>query len=574
MAEEVKIIIGTEADSKGVNQASKDIENVGNEVEKAGEKAKKASFDFSEFAKNAGIGATGILAAIGGFVGFGAKVAGDLEAARQGFVGLLGSAEKADEAMARVRKEAGATPFDIPGLTDNAVAMTAITKDGNKAIDMLLNVGKAIAFSGGGQNELNSVIRNLRQVSSTGKMTEMDLRQFQSAIPVFDDVIIKAGMTVEQIKNASNAGELLGLAFQAAGEKGGMTAEAFDNIAGSYKVVTSNLRDEVTTFSADVVTQSGLFDVIKQNIVGLTNFIKILKPEIVDFMKALAGNPDALIIVATIIGVLMVGAVIGLMVALWPIIAATLILIAVGALLGILFTKIGAVVFWLTEIIRQHWVMFLGLITFILVLATPAILTYIATLVLMAVQAIWAFGIMMVNGLIAFGAILLGMWPIILIAALVAGAVMLLATAWKNNWLGMRDILKPIVDNILAFLKPVIDFINKIIEGIKKLSGIKGSGVSASGLSGVGEVSGGTGGLSSIPDILKSPMFNLSNISQNMSLGGLSTPNIPGMSVPGMATMPQMQTVSTQQFTQNNVINTPVDLEAMMRDLQFAAKTG
>ena len=77
---------------------------------------------------------------------FGLKTAGDFEQARSAFVGLLGSAEKADETMARIKREAATTPFELTGLTEGTKQLAAVTEDGNKAVDILLDVGKAITF--------------------------------------------------------------------------------------------------------------------------------------------------------------------------------------------------------------------------------------------------------------------------------------------------------------------------------------------------------------------------------------------------------------------------------------------
>ena len=126
--------------------------------------------------------------------------------------------------MARIKKEAAATPFELTGLVAGTQALAAITKDGNKAIDTLLDVGKAISTSGKGQAELDSVIANLQQVASTGVVTEMDIRQFQRAIPIFNDILAASGLTTEELKNSKDSAKLLFDAFKKAGQEGGITA--------------------------------------------------------------------------------------------------------------------------------------------------------------------------------------------------------------------------------------------------------------------------------------------------------------------------------------------------------------
>lgn len=223
--------------------------------------------------------ATGFLAVSGA----GLTVAGQLESARQGFVALLGSATKADDVMARIKREAKATPFEMTGLVSATQALTAITKDGDKAIDVLLDVGKAIATSGKGSAELDRVILNLQQISSTGKVTQMDIRQFQSAIPMFNDILKYSGLTTEKLQDSKNAAELLYGAFKKAGEQGGITAEGFSAQAGTWNQLLSNLKDSWDIFVSDFVQETGVFDTAKVIVEALANFISTkLLPAIKD----------------------------------------------------------------------------------------------------------------------------------------------------------------------------------------------------------------------------------------------------------------------------------------------------
>ena len=234
-------------------------------------------------AVTAGVGA--LSASFAGFIGYGLKTAGDMESARQGFKALLGSAEEADAVMTRIKAEAKATPFELPGLIEGTQALTAITKDGDKAIDILLNVGKAVAMSGKGQEEMSRVIFNLQQVASTGKLTEMDIRQFQGAIPIFNDIIEASGMTVAQLKESANASELLFKAFAKAGAEGGMTYAGFIEQAGTFNQLWSNVGDSITILSADVVKQTGIFDIAKQGMSAFISTIEQNQEAIVSFIK-------------------------------------------------------------------------------------------------------------------------------------------------------------------------------------------------------------------------------------------------------------------------------------------------
>ena len=266
--EPIQLDVETTSNNKGIDEAEKRILGFSKSATDA---SKKILVGF------AAIGTAGIAAA-----GFGIKMAGDLEAARQGFLALLGSAEAADSTMSRIKKEAASTPFELPGLVAGTQALAAITKDGDKAIDMLLDVGKAVAVSGKGQASLDSVVLNLQQISSTGKVTAMDIKQFQGAIPIFNDIVEAAGMTVDQIQNADNAAELLGLAFKAAGEEGGIAAEGFTSQAGTWNQLFSNFKDNIGIIASEFVVTTGIFELAK-TVLG----------KIVDFMGNLI-TPDSI----------------------------------------------------------------------------------------------------------------------------------------------------------------------------------------------------------------------------------------------------------------------------------------
>lgn len=203
----------------------------------------------------------------------GLGVAGQLESARQGFYALLGSAEEADAVMSRIKQEAKVTPFELTGLTTGAQALTAITKDGNKAVDILMDVGKAVSISGKGNAELDRVIFNLQQISATGKVTAMDIRQFQSAIPIFNDIIAANGLTVEALQESENSAELLFEAFAKAGAEGGIAAEGFTSQAGTWNQLVSNMKDSWAIFTADFVEKTGVFDTAKDVIEKITTFM-------------------------------------------------------------------------------------------------------------------------------------------------------------------------------------------------------------------------------------------------------------------------------------------------------------
>jgi tape measure domain-containing protein len=269
---ELDIILRLKDEMSGkLSGASSAIGKIGNQLTNLGSMAVKA---FSL----ASAGATA-------FAGMSLKTAGQLEAAEAGFRALLGSADKAGEVMNRIKEEAKATPFELTGLVTGTQALTAITKDGNQAIDILLDVGKAIATSGKGSAEMDRVILNLQQIASTGKITAMDIRQFQGAIPIFNDIIEANGLTVESLQNSENAAEELFEAFKKAGEEGGMTAGGYTEMAGTFNQLWSNVIDTVTIFGTEFVKQTGIFDLVKNAFAGFIQFFENNKETIINWFN-------------------------------------------------------------------------------------------------------------------------------------------------------------------------------------------------------------------------------------------------------------------------------------------------
>lgn len=552
MDNELKAKVKIEPDTAGADKASSDVKKIGDEAENAGNKAKTASFHFADFAKNAGLGATAILGTLAAGVGFGAKVAGDLESARQGFVALLGSADKADKTMARIKREAAATPFEIPGLVKGTQALAAITKDGDAAIDMLLNVGRAVSVSGKGQAELDRVVMNLQQISSTGKITAVDIKQFQSAIPIFDDIIERAGMTVEQLQEADNAGELLALAFKAAGEEGGIAAQGFTAQAGTFNQLVSNMGDSLTIFASDFVKQSGIFDVVKNAIKGFTDFISEASPKLIEFAQFVSQNNQALGILAGIVGGLLVAAAIAFFMAFGPIILATLAFAAAGAAVGFVLTLLWPVIQTVTSFLSEHQEILVGLVTFITVLLLPTIWSVISAMVTWAITQITTV-------IPAIVATIISMAPLILIAGLVALAVAVLYKAWAGNWGNIRGVTESIVNYIIGKINSLIDKMNALIRVYNNV-------MSAVGLAKfkIGEV-GNLGAIS---------------IDKNVNVGGGGTiPEFSGSGAGGNFSGAQIQggggsaTVVNNSPTNINMTNnnySQMDLNSAMRDMGFA----
>ena len=229
-------------------------------------------------------------AAIVGLGTFGLSIAGNLESARQGFVTLLGSTKLADDAIAQITKDAAATPFELPGLINANEQLTTVTHSASESEGFLLNVGKALAAMGKGQPELDRIIQNLQQIGSTGKISELDIRQFGFAgVDVLsllaDYYDTTKAAAADMLKNSKDAFKDLEGAFAKAGNAGGKFAEAFVNQAGTFNQLWSNVKDSFGIAMSDIVVKTGLFNTVKAIFAGIIGYLTDHKDDIVNFIK-------------------------------------------------------------------------------------------------------------------------------------------------------------------------------------------------------------------------------------------------------------------------------------------------
>lgn len=169
------------------DEASKELRKLSGEINTAEKSTSRwgGALEYVAGAAKYAVAALGAAAVAGAT--WGVKVAAQLETAEVGLKTLLGSSEEAAKTIERLKKEAARTPFELPGLTQATQLLSSVTKDGNKSIDILMDVGEALAAMGKGQPELDRIIVNLQQVAAVGKASMIDIKQFAFAgIPIFD----------------------------------------------------------------------------------------------------------------------------------------------------------------------------------------------------------------------------------------------------------------------------------------------------------------------------------------------------------------------------------------------------
>lgn len=247
------------------NELSKELSKVSSDLAGVDQNTGKLSGTFAVLGRTAAIVGTAITAAAGALAITGIQTAATIETAQVGLETLLKSSEKAAKTIERLKVEAARTPFELPGLAQAVQLLTSVTKDGDKSIDIVLNIGEALAAMGKGQAELDRIIVNLQQIAATGKAATIDIKQFAFAgIPIYEMLGETTGKTGEELAKFIEDGgvtfELLTKMFDDANNAGGRFFNAFQNSSGTFNQSLSNLKDSWGLFAADIVNKTGIFD--------------------------------------------------------------------------------------------------------------------------------------------------------------------------------------------------------------------------------------------------------------------------------------------------------------------------
>lgn len=301
----------------------------------------------------------------------GLTAAADLETAEIGLKTLLWSADEAAQTIQRIKVEAARTPFELVWLSQAVQLLSSVTKDGNKAVDVVLDVGEGLAAMWKWQPELDRIIVNLQQIAAVGKASTLDIKQFAFAwIPIYEMLTEQTGLAGEAlgdlITNGGVSFDLLTTMFDEANNEWWKFFNAYKNQAGSFNQSVSNMKDSVTIFLSELVKQTWLFDLMKRVFQSVTDSLPKLMTVMQDFAKTLKENPNLVLGIATAITVALIPALIAAATAALPFILAAGQLILISA-------AVGAAVYLLAEAWTNN---FLGIQT-----ATMAVFNAIKAIV-------------------------------------------------------------------------------------------------------------------------------------------------------------------------------------------------
>jgi tape measure domain-containing protein len=186
------------------------------------------------------------LSAAEGFISSGIEYNAQIEKYTTGFTNMLGSAEAAQQAMAKIQEDAARTPFNVEALTQANQLLISAGENAGYSEKVILALGNAVNAAGGGNAELSRMAQNLQQIANVGKAASIDIKQFAYAgINIYQVLADYTGKSVQEVQNMTISYDLLSQALIAASEEGGRYYGAMETQSQTMNGRMSTLQDNV-----------------------------------------------------------------------------------------------------------------------------------------------------------------------------------------------------------------------------------------------------------------------------------------------------------------------------------------
>lgn len=332
-------IAETEASLKSLKEQYRDFGSVAKQqLQNVGEQMKEVGGKISDMGGKLSMTLTAPIVALGTV---GVSYNAQLEQYRTMFTTLTGSAEEADKILTQLQQDAQKSPFDSSALIQANQYLISAGVSAEDARKTILDLGNAVAATGGGSDELNRMAQNLQQIKNVGKASAQDIKQFANAgINIYGLLAESTGKTVEQVKDMDVTYEELANAFALASQEGGKYARAMEaqgqTLNGSLSATKESVRmllGEITESAMPIIVK--ILEKIREVISWLSSLDDETKKTILIVGAIVAAVGPALVIIGTIISSLgtLVGAIGMLISPMGLIVAAITAVIAIGVAL-------------------------------------------------------------------------------------------------------------------------------------------------------------------------------------------------------------------------------------------------
>lgn len=226
-----------------------------------------------------------------------------LELAQIGFTNFYG-ADAAQDLIKQIKEQAMKAPGVDAGNLADYVKQLAPVSNGNSqvALDAAMGMLKTIQYGGGeASEEMEYVIKNIRDVIAKGTATAIDLRQFNRAMPIMEDVLESIGKS-EFIKNGqlkidkNNAKDLLQAFADINNDPNSPVVDIFEQMANTLSGITDVIKQTFITRFNDTLVDLGFYDKVRDILRDLSNsgaiekfytFLANAANKILDFISSL-----------------------------------------------------------------------------------------------------------------------------------------------------------------------------------------------------------------------------------------------------------------------------------------------
>lgn len=181
------------------------------------------------------------------------------------FETLLKSGDKAQTMFASLQKFAASTPFELPGLVDNARQLLGVGVAADRVIPTLQALGDTSGALGINQDHFNNILLAVTQSMGKGKLQGEELMQMvENGIPVWQLLAEATGKPIPELQKLSSQGKLLAkdtlplLFNQMEKDYGGAMSKQALTLTG----VWSSLKDNTKSLMGTAFLP--LFDVVKK----------------------------------------------------------------------------------------------------------------------------------------------------------------------------------------------------------------------------------------------------------------------------------------------------------------------
>lgn len=269
-------IIDTEGKLKSLKKEYQDFGSVAKQqLNAVGDSLKNIGSKMSDVGKDLSMKLTAPILAVGTL---GVTYNAQMEQLQVLFTTLTGSAEEADRVIKNIQADASKSPFDVQTLIKANQYLISAGVSADDARQTILDLGNAIAATGGGNDELDRMAMNLQQIQNVGKASAQDIKQFANAgINIYGLLADSMGVSVEKVKEMDISYEVLANALRKASKEGGKFNGAMESQSETLTGSLNQLKSSVKTLLGEI-TQAAM-PVIKE-VIGMIQ-------EIVNWFKNL-----------------------------------------------------------------------------------------------------------------------------------------------------------------------------------------------------------------------------------------------------------------------------------------------